>query len=447
MPNATGAHRGTAPDADWSYALEAHIAWSAAGSPSSALTASAPSGGVCEITYDMSAICGHSLTLGPQATKALGKGALKNKTGTDTYEFRNLPSNVSSAAAALTLWKSLLSDVEGGVSSACSNQGVSASPSSVFMSTMTGAHTDVCSIEHPKCITWGAKHNNGKGRWGSMSDAAKSVIAHTNLPCAQVAMTAFQNWMTQSTAVGANAPAGAPSSSSTLTPKQRNKFQNARFDPIIFLHAFNLKGTFYDSFCDYVEARTVGINGWVVDCENKTTANTTGHVNLIGVNAVTTNLVGVNKQAVRARMPDPNGKTIYIEELNATTGDYVIRFKLSFRIIKKDGTVDQNARPATIIPEWSTKPEGLSMTESQWNKLGNVLLREFRDTYDTDVVEEIEQNAEDQEIIELISNTNIQEFLDQGVFVPGYTDPSGNDKLEGAVSESRWLKLAGLLQG
>ena len=54
MSASTGAHRGSAPDANWSYALEAHIAWAAAGAPKAALKAQAnPKGGKCIMEYDM----------------------------------------------------------------------------------------------------------------------------------------------------------------------------------------------------------------------------------------------------------------------------------------------------------------------------------------------------------------------------------------------------------
>lgn len=468
MSASTGAHRGSAPDANWSYALEAHIAWAAAGAPKAALKAQAnPKGGKCIMEYDMDAICKHSLKLGKQATKKIGKGALKQKSGKDTYEFRNLPKKIKTAAQAEKLWKKILAQVVTAVQKTLTGQGIPASPNNVFMPTMTGAHTDVLSIlpgaKTGKCVTWGAKHNNGKGRWGSMSDAAKSVIAHTNLPMAKGAMDAMKEWMKQSDAAGKlkGLPKGRPSQDPTLGTKEKKKFSNARFDPRIFHHAFMLKGKFYTSFCDYVETRTVGINGWTIDCENKTTANSTGVITASAAPA-TANLVGVNKANVRSHMPDLNGKTIYIQE--KVKKKWVTRFKLSFRIIKQDGTVDDNARPATIIPEWGEKPRGVNLTEGEWKRLGSVLMNEFRDTsrelspgeaaQAQGVVDTLDLDELTNEMIDIIAQTDVQTFIDEGIFTEGYEDPNtGDDVLEGSMAEgrtintSRWLQLAGILNG
>ena len=469
MGTSTGAHRGSAPDANWSYVLETHIAWSAAGAPKAALVVKTnPVGGKCIIEYDMDMICKHSLKLGKQATKKLKQGALTNKSGKEPYEFRNLPKKIKTKTQVLKLWKTMLAQVVTAVQGVLKAQGLPASPTNVFMPTLTGAHTDVLSIlpgaKSGKCVTWGAKHNNGKGRWGSMSDAAKSVIAHTNLPSAKGTMKAMKDWMTQSDAAAniKGLPAGRPSQDKSLTTKQKKKFNNARFDPRIFHHAFMLKGKFYQSFCDYVEARTVGINGWTIDCENKSTANTTGMITASAAPA-SANLVGVNKANVRSHMPDLNGKTIYIQE--KVKKKFVTRFKLSFRIIKTDGTVDQNARPATIIPEWGEKPEGVNLNESQWERLGSILMNEFRDTFGVQdptgqeaaqvqaLMDTIDLDGETNEVIEIISQTDVQTFFDEGIFVEGYEDPTtGEDVLEGAFAEgtsidsSRWLKLAGLLK-
>ena len=237
MPNATGEHNGTALDTHWSYVLEAHIAWTASGANMSAIRGDAAK---MEICYDMDAISGYTFVKGAQSP---GGGAIRPKTGWVSWPVKNIRlgrSNKNNKIRDAII--TALADVQTQVSGLCGSM----TPQNVFFPRHPGAHSDVIYIDGNNIITFGAKHNvgNSASRQISMSDAAKSFLAHTNLPVATMLSSRYAAWITA--ASGAPKPPSYPTNPtrpSRSGPKPiASKHQNAMFDPRIFIHAFNQKG-------------------------------------------------------------------------------------------------------------------------------------------------------------------------------------------------------------
>ena len=426
MPNATGEHGGTAIDTHWSYVLEAHIAWAASGSDINHVRGDIAKG---RIEYDMGSIATYQFTKGPQSP---GGGAVKPKTGWAGWPVSNIPSSIKTNDGLRDAILDCLSDVKADVEGHCGTLGVA----NVFVPRHTGAHSDVIYIDGNNIITFGAKHNVGSGasRQISMSDSAKSYLAHTNLPVATVLSSRYAAWITAAT--GASKPSG-------YTPTMRSgkpiaaKHQNALFDPRIFINAFMQKGTLYDTFCDYLDARANLCNGILVKSENASTKDTTGHCN-VGAAERLADMAGVNKQTVTAKAAKPftqrGGNTVYIEE-TLSDGTKAIRFKINFR-------QDKSARPNTIVAH-ASKPEGLqNISESEYKNLMKILLEEDGEELELDGLDATSPIGDAEEEIGIVADTPFEELMDQ-------LDPDGismGDTNEGVLRESRWLKLAGLMK-
>ena len=437
MPNATGEHGGTAIDTHWSYVLEAHIAWSASGANIAHVRGDLAKS---QIEYDMGSIGGYQFTRGSHSPKG---GAVNPKSGWASWPVSNIPNSVTTDDELRDAILDCLSDVKTQVQGLCG----ATTTSNVFVPRHTGAHSDVIYIDGNNIITFGAKHNVGSGasRQISMSDSAKSFLAHTNLPVATVLSSRYAAWITSAT--GASKPSGWTASRGGNKGNILPKHQNALFDPRIFIHAFMQKGTLYNTFCDYLDARSQLCNGILIKSENQSTKDTTGHCNVGGTQTLA-DMAGVNKQSVVARAAKPfgqrGGNTVYIEEY-LQNGQKAIRFKLNFR-------QDRSARPSTIVAH-AEKPAGLqNISETEYRNLMQILLEEEdleqmdAEAGGGDELDATSPIGDSEEEIAIVADTPFEELVDavDPDGIDGAESPAGD---EGAISETRWLKLAGLLQG